>query len=359
MNVSKDIDQSNHLQDQVTIALEQKKPLNICGSGSKNFYGTPSADTALNVKEHIGIISYEPTELVVTARCGTTLESLNKTLSDNGQMLPFEPPAFAPGATLGGTTACAFSGPARPYRGAIRDYVLGCTVINGKAQSMRFGGEVMKNVAGYDVTRLMTGAMGTLGVLLDTSLKVLPLPEHELTLQFESDVQPAIEKMQTLAGQSLPVTASAYHDHKMFIRLSGPESAVVAAAEKLGGEKLRDNSFWTGLREQQIDFFSNTLPLWRISVPPLTPELDLSGECLYDWAGMQRWLFSTDDAQTIRASVEEHGGHAQLFKADDLVKANTDIFHRPQNAIMRLHKRIKHEFDPHGLFNPQRMYPEI
>lgn len=356
MAVNEDKDCTDQLQERVAQASTDNQPQSIRGGGSKLFFGMPSAATELDVSQHSGIISYEPTELVVTARCGTTLESLNKVLAENGQMLPFEPPAFSPQATLGGTTACGLSGPARPYRGAIRDYVLGCRIINGKAQTLRFGGEVMKNVAGYDVTRLMTGAMGTLGVLLDTSLKVLPLPEHELTLVQQTDATSAIEKMQALAGDSIPVTASAFVNGKMFTRLSGAQSAVTATAKTLGGELSPDNNFWSQLREHQLDFFNNPLPLWRISLPALTQELNLAGDCLYDWAGMQRWLYSDEDAQKIRSIAESAGGHAQLFKADDALKRDVGVFHPLQPAIMKLHKKIKHEFDPQGLFNPQRMY---
>lgn len=359
MTVREDTDQTNQLQEHVAQACANDQPLNICGGNSKSFLGTPSKATELDISAHCGIISYEPTELVVTARSGTRLESLNKVLAESGQMLPFEPPAFAPQATLGGTTACGLSGPSRPYRGAIRDYVLGCRIINGKAQTLRFGGEVMKNVAGYDVTRLMTGAMGTLGVLLDTSLKVLPLPENEVTLVQQTDASSAIEKMQALAGDSIPVTAAAFLNGKMFTRLSGAQSAVIATAKTLGGELSSDNNFWSQLREHQLEFFNNPLPLWRISVPALTPELDLTGDCLYDWAGMQRWLFSNEDAHKVRSTVESTGGHAQLFKSDSSLKRDVGVFHPPQPAIMRLHKKIKTEFDPQGLFNPQRMYSDI
>lgn len=359
MALSEDLDQTSELQEYVTQAGTDNQPLSIQGGGSKSFFGMPSAATELDVSQHRGIISYEPTELVITARSGTTLETLNKVLAENGQMLPFEPPAFSPLATLGGTTACGLSGPARPYKGAVRDYVLGCQIINGKAQTLRFGGQVMKNVAGYDVTRLMTGSMGTLGILLDTSLKVLPLPEYELTLEHQTDAPSALEKMQALAGESIPVTASAFLEGKMLTRLSGAKYAVTATAKTLGGEPSTDNNFWAKLRDHQLDFFNNPMPLWRISVPALTPELQLTGDCLYDWAGTQRWLFSNEDSPKIRSTVESAGGHAQLFKADDSLKKNVGVFHPLQPAIMELHKKIKHEFDPQGLFNPHRMYSDI
>ncbi len=358
-NTSADNDLTDTLQQRVTEAVEKKQPLNLRGGASKEFIGFASTATTLDVSGHTGIVSYEPTELVITARGGTTLESLNATLTQHGQMLPFEPPAFSPAATLGGTIACALSGPARPYRGATRDYVLGCRVINGHAHALRFGGEVMKNVAGYDVTRLMTGAMGTLGLLLDTSLKVLPLPEQELTLITESTAAQAIEDMQSMAGLSQPVTASAFIDGRKYIRLSGANNAITAAAKTIGGEISSSQQVWSDLREHKLEFFNSDLPLWRISVPPLTPELPLSGKCLYDWAGMQRWLFSTDDPTVIRSAVESNGGHATLYRASATLKNNAGVFQQPEASIMQLHKRIKDEFDPHGIFNPGRMYTEF
>ena len=359
MSEQPNIDQTQTLQQEIQRAIQNKRAINICGGGSKKFIGLSTDAAELSTSAHSGIISYEPTELVITARSGTTLDALQKTLAENGQMLPFEPPAFGPGATLGGTVACGLSGPARPYRGAVRDYVLGCRVINGKAQSLRFGGEVMKNVAGYDVTRLMTGSMGTLSLLLDVSLKVLPLPESETTLVNETNINDALKAMQALAGKSLPVTATAFSDGKMFTRLSGADSAVSAAARSMDGQVDTDQNFWLELKEHQLDFFNSDLPLWRLSLPPLTPALELTGQCLYDWAGMQRWLFSDENPQRIRDAAQRAGGHAQLFKANDELKAQSGTFHPLPDAVMKLQKNIKAEFDPHDIFNPQRMYPNL
>jgi len=217
----------------------------------------------------------------------------------------------------------------------------------------------MKNVAGYDVTRMMTGSMGTLGLLLDVSLKVLPLPEAEVTLIQETDINTALKSMQSLAGQSLPVTAAAFNNGKMYIRLSGADSAVSASAGTMDGQVIDDQSFWQQVKEHQLDFFTNDLPLWRLSLPPLTPDLDLTGQCLYDWAGMQRWLFSEDSPRDIRNAAEKAGGHAQLFKASDTLKAEAGTFHPLPDALMRLQKNLKTEFDPHDIFNPQRMYPNL
>ena len=359
MSQNTNSEQTKFLQEEIQSAIQKKSAINIKGGGSKNFIGLRAEAAELVTTAHSGIIGYEPTELVVTARSGTTLESLNKTLAENGQMLPFEPPGYGPGATLGGTVACGLSGPGRPYRGAARDYVLGCRVINGKAQTLRFGGEVMKNVAGYDVTRLMTGSMGTLGVLLDVSLKVLPLPETEATLIQETDINSALDTMQALAGKSLPVTAAAYSDGKMYTRLSGADSAVTTAAKAMNGDIIAEQNFWQQLKEHQLDFFTNNLPLWRLSLPPLTPILDTSGHTLYDWAGMQRWLYSEDNPHDIRAAVQSAGGHAQLFKASDELKEQAGTFHPLPNAVMQLQQKIKAEFDPNNIFNLQRLYPNL
>ena len=299
-----DHDIGTDLQQQVEHAANTKTLLNIAGGGSKSFLGVTSNAKTLDVRHHDGVISYEPTELVIKARAGTPLKTLTDMLSDNGQMLPFEPPAFGAEATIGGTVACALAGPARPYLGGVRDYVLGCQVLNGRAQSLRFGGEVMKNVAGYDVSRLMTGAMGTLGVLLDVSVKVLPKAESEITLAQPLDASDAIEAMQALAGSGLPVTASAWIDGDMFTRLSSTEGAVNAAASKLPGDKIENPQLWTELKEQRLPFFSTDAPLWRISTPALTPVMDIEGSWLYDWAGMQRWLKSDAPASVIRSQCE-------------------------------------------------------
>lgn len=352
-------DHTEQLQQQVSAALANNQPVNIRAGGSKSFLGLNSSSDVLDVAGHSGIVSYEPSELVITARSGTPLAQIKQVLAEQNQALPFEPPAYGPGATLGGTMACSLSGPARPYTGAARDYALGCRIINGRSEVLRFGGEVMKNVAGYDVTRLMTGAMGTLGVILDFSLKVLPQTETELTLAHRTDIASALTLMQALAGRSQPVTASAYHDGVMYTRLAGTGNAVAATAKTLAGDTHNDSGFWSDLREHQLDFFNSSLPLWRISVPPLTEPLNLSGNCLYDWAGTQRWLFSEESASNIRQQTERAGGHAQLYRADETLKAEVGVFHPPSSAVMDLHRNLKKEFDPAGILNPGRLYPGL
>lgn len=351
---------AEQIREQIAQAYKEKATLNITSGNSKKFLGVPSNTKALSVAHHNGIISYEPSELVITAKAGTTLVQLNDTLTQQNQMLPFEPPAFGETATIGGTIACGLSGPARPYIGAARDFILGCTIVNGRGEQLRFGGQVMKNVAGYDVTRLMTGAMGTLGVLLDVSMKVLPVAEQEMTLIRPTTVSDAITVMQSLAGKSLPVTASAFHNGHLYCRIAGAPSAVKAAAAQLGGDELTDSTFWHKLKEHKLDFFHQTdMPLWRLSLPALTPDLNLASDTIYDWAGMQRWFFSDKEASTIRQTAMSAGGHAQLYRADLNLQKEVGVFHPPEPAIMTLHKKLKNEFDPAAILNPGRLYAEL
>ncbi len=357
-------DNSAALQAQVEQAVSKKEKLNITGQGSKSFLGIINDATALDISEHSGIVSYEPTELVITARAGTTLKVINRALNEYNQTLAFEPPAYSDNATLGGTIACALAGPAKPYLGGTRDYILGCKVLTGHGKILQFGGEVMKNVAGYDVSRLMTGAMGTLGAILDISVKVLPRSKQEHTLVQETPIEKAIENMQALAGLGLPVTASAYLEGKMYTRLSGTESATSAAAKKLPGDKLPGNQagsieLWLQLREHQLPFFNKKQSLWRISVPALTNPIDINGSWLYDWAGMQRWLFTDATAETVRTATRAVNGHATLFRADENIKREAGVFQPLPAPLLKLHQRLKQEFDPAGIFNHQRLFPEF
>ncbi len=356
------MDSADQIKQQVAQAFGDKSPLAISGGGSKNFLGVRADVAELSTAGHHGITSYEPSELVITAKAGTTLTELRATLAEHRQMLPFEPPAFSDSATIGGTIACGLSGPARPYIGAARDFVLGCTIISGRAQQLVFGGQVMKNVAGYDVTRLMTGAMGTLGVLLDVSMKVLPVAETEVTFVQQLNVDHAITTMQSLAGKSLPVTASAYHHGQLYYRLAGSPAAIKAAAAQLGGDATDDNEFWYELREHKLDFFNQSdMPLWRLSLPALVPELAFESKSatLYDWAGTQRWIFSNADASLIREMASKAGGYAQLFRADKDLKKSAGVNHPPAAAIMKLHRNLKREFDPEAILNPGRLYAEL
>ena len=349
-------DQTLLLQQAVQHAITTKTPLKIAGGNSKAFFGRESAGQLLNVSTHQGIVNYHPSELVLTARAGTPLSTLEQTLAEQGQMLAFEPPHFAESATLGGAIACGLSGSRRPFTGSARDFVLGCKIINGKGEVLSFGGEVMKNVAGYDVSRLMAGAMGTLGILLEVSLKVLPLPAVELTTCFELTPADAINKMTALASQSLPVSGLSYDGRMVYARLSGAEKAVTASVKKIGGEAAKiDSLFWRNLNEQQHEFFQTPMNVWRLCVPPATAELALAGDWFYDWGGGLRWLKSEEPAQRIFAAAEQAQGHALLFKGKD---RTGDVFQPLSGKLQQLNKNVKLAFDPDGLFNPYRMYKD-
>ncbi|MBL8501291.1 MAG: glycolate oxidase subunit GlcE [Nitrosomonas sp.] len=346
----------------IRAALENKIPLQIRGGGSKHFYGNPVAErhgTLLDMTGYHGIVDYEPTELVITARAGTRLADLETALDQHGQMLAFEPPHFGAAATLGGCIAAGLSGPRRAAAGSVRDFVLGVRMLDGKGEDLHFGGQVMKNVAGYDVSRLMAGSMGTLGVLLEVSLKVLPKPVAGLTLGMAMDEAAAIEKMNQWAGKPLPVSATCYTDGRLFLRLSGAEPAVRAAQVKLGGETLKDDDmFWRSVREHTHDFFRPDKPLWRLSIRSTTPPLLLPGKQLLEWNGGLRWLRTGggEDAEAIRAAANEAGGHATLFRHN---QSGISVFHPLPSGMMKIHRALKEKFDPSGIFNPRRLYSEI
>ncbi len=330
-------------------AATERETLRIAGSGTKIFYTRQSEGRTLNVAGHNGIVSYEPTELVITARSGTRLTDIETTLAKQDQMLGFEPPYFGEAATLGGTIACGFSGPRRPYAGAARDFVLGVKIINGKGEILNFGGQVMKNVAGYDVSRLIVGAFGTLGVLLEISLKVLPRPSQETTLSFGMPADKAITAMNTWAGQPLPLSAACHAGDSLFIRLSGTELGVRAARTKLGGEMIeRGDEFWRELREHQHSFFQDNTPLWRLSVPPAVPPMNLPGKWVIDWGGAQRWLKSDAPAAEIRREAVAVGGFATPFR-NCYEHRTTFPNHAP--GLLALHRKLKQAFDPHSVLN--------
>jgi glycolate oxidase FAD binding subunit len=337
-------------------AAERRRPVRIRGSGSKDFYGGVPKGEVLDTTRYAGIVDYAPEELVITARAGTPLADVEAALGEKNQMLPFEPPHFGPRATLGGCVATGLSGPRRAYAGAVRDFVLGTKIMDGRGDELKFGGQVMKNVAGYDVSRLMTGSMGTLGLIMEVSLKVLPRPAQEVTVQFEMDQKHAIAAMNRWAGEPLPVSASCFHDHVLSLRLSGAASAVKAAQAKLGGQALAaGDDFWRGIKEQSANFFRDAASLWRISIPS-TRTLDVPGKQLIEWGGALHWVFTEADAPIVRAAAEEAGGHATLFRS---AKKDGQVFHRLPKPLLELHKRVKRSFDPHGIFNPGRLYSDF
>ncbi len=355
------------LVDRVRQAAASGTALRIRGGGSKDFYGESLQGEVLDVSGLRGVISYEPSELVVTVRAGTPLAELEALLASQGQCLPFEPPHFGPGATAGGMVASGLSGPARASVGAVRDYVLGVVLLNGRGELLTFGGQVMKNVAGYDVSRLVAGSLGTLGVIVEVSLKVLPVAPAEATLRFECSQAQALERLNAWGGQPLPLNASCWVEDEgvgtLYLRLRGAQAAVAAACERLGGER-QDNAKvaadWLACRDQRLPWFEQRTPeqdLWRLSVPQTAPVLDLPDTPLVEWHGGQRWVrAAAAHATTLRAVAAAAGGHATLFKPAEAQGATgVPRFDALTPPLERIHRELKREFDPAGVFNRGRM----
>ena len=348
-------DQSASLLAQVRAAIKHHSPLTIEGCGSKSFYGYPPSPELerLDVSGHRGIIDYAPAELVLHVRAGTRLSEINQLLSDNNQILPFEPPDFDTNATIGGVAASGLSGPRRPYAGSVRDFVLGVTLITGRGEILEFGGQVMKNVAGYDVSRLVTGSLGTLGIILDVSLKVLPAPEVEITRAIavsNQDFQSRLQSMQ----RNMPLSAAAYQDGSLKVRLSGSEAAVSAAEQKISGEDT-DNGYWGKLNK--LECFDGVKNLWRVSVAPAS-KVFLEDAAVIDWGGGIRWL--ADPAYDPRKVLAGEDGHATLMKYnEESLSSGIEIFQPLPEPLMSIHQKLKQQFDPAGIFNPGRMYRDI
>ena len=354
MRSEHDVDNSAALLQQVNQALHSATPLRIQGADSKAFLGRPMTGEVLDTRSHRGIVSYDPTELVITARCGTPLAELAAALDAAQQMLPCEPPSFGSHATVGGMVASGLSGPRRPWAGSVRDYVLGTRVITGHGKHLRFGGEVMKNVAGYDLSRLMAASYGALGVITEVSLKVLPKPRQALSISLEIDPDRALQRLAQWGQEPLPISAACHDGQRLHLRLEGGEGSVAAAHDRLGGELL-DAAYWADLNEQRLDYFAQGQPLWRLSLPNNTAPLALPGQQLIDWGGAQRWLKSDADAAFIRRVVEEVGGHATCY-----TPGQTDSPFQPlPAALMRYHRNLKQQLDPKGIFNPGRLYAEL
>ncbi|CAJ0801149.1 hypothetical protein LMG19083_03543 [Ralstonia psammae] len=361
-------------REAIAHAADSRTPLTLRGGGTKDFYGRAPAPhgTVLGTREWSGIVDYDCAELVITARSGTPLVEIEAALAEHRQMLAFDPPHFAANgqqATVGGAFSSGLSGPRRQSVGALRDFVLGAVVMDGRGDMLNFGGQVMKNVAGYDVSRLMAGALGTLGLIVQVSLKVLPMPFCDATLRFAMAQGEAIDTLNRWGGQPLPIAASAWIDGVLWVRLSGADAAVRAAIAKLGGERVDDAegvALWRDLREQSHAFFARAVqgsrPLWRIALPPATPPLALghasADEQLVEWGGGQRWWIDTANtsANVIRDAARNAGGHATLFRNGDRA---SDIFTPVAAPLMAVHKRLKDSFDPHGIFNPGRLYADF
>jgi len=350
------------LQDRIRTAASNKQALFICGGGSKSFYGERCEGERLDTTELTGIVAYAPSELVITARAGTPLRDIEQVMADHRQMLAFEPPRFGSNGTLGGAIAAGLSGPRRPYAGAARDFVLGIKIVDGTGESLAFGGRVMKNVAGFDVSRLQTGAMGTLGVITEVSLKCLPLPKEEATIVQTTSADESIRRVNMWAGKPLPISATAHHAGRLWVRLSGAPSAVKAALTEIGGERVENSdALWMSVRDHTHPFFAaardEDRALWRLSVKSTAPHADLRGEQMIEWSGALRWLATPADADVgaIRTWARANGGHATLFRGGP----RPGVFTPLDATTAVLHQRIKATFDPHGILNRGRIYPGV
>ncbi len=354
--MTQDKDCKQALSERIALAYTQRQPLRIHAGQSKVWFARPVSGEPVSVSDHRGILDYEPAELVITARAGTPLADIEQTLRDKQQMLGFEPPHFGEQATLGGTIACGLSGPRRAWAGSARDFLLGASIINGKGEALSFGGRVMKNVAGYDLSRLMAGALGTLGVLTELSLKVLPLPEATLTLGFTTSLDESIERCQQYTNQAVPLSASCYHDGRLYLRLSGAEASIRHSQRALGGD-LIDNAeaFWQSVREQRHTFFDSQLPLWRLSVAPASKLPELDGDWLIEWGGGQRWLTSTAETSVITAAARASGGSATLFHKQAKGRSLPPL----DGAVLALHRRLKQALDPAAILNPGALYESL
>jgi len=348
------------LADRVRAATAERTPLQIRAGGTKDFYGNTPRGEVLDPRVLQGILAYEPEELVITALAGTSLTEVEATLQAHGQMLAFEPPHFGSSATIGGCVAAGLAGPRRASSGytygSVRDFLLGARLLDGRGQLLSFGGTVIKNVAGYDVARVLAGSLGILGVIVDVSLKVLPRPVCEATLRFEMDEVTALSKLNSWGGEPLPISASAWSGGTLTLRLSGAAAAVRSARPRLGGEEIGStdaDAFWREVREHTAQFFAGSEPLWRLSLPSTAEPHGLSAEQLIEWGGALRWLRASLPATEIRGRAQRLGGHATLFRGGDRAQG---VFTPLTPALAAIHQRLKAQFDPHGIFNPGRMF---
>jgi glycolate oxidase FAD binding subunit len=333
-------------------ARAARTPLRLTGAGTKDFYGETLAGEPFSLTAYRGVIDYEPSELVITARCGTPLSELEATLAAHGQFLAFEPPAFGGDPTFGGVIAAGLSGPRRPYAGAARDFVLGAHLLTAAGEELRFGGQVMKNVAGFDVSRLLCGSLGILGILTQVSVKVLPRPRLEETVRLELPAARAIECFNEWAGAPLPLSAAAWWGGQAWVRLSGAMAAVAAAHARIGGERVGETparEFWETLRHLRGPLECERL--WRLSLPSATAPLPVEGEVLIDWGGALRWHLDPPAGAPLRELAQRAGGSALMWRGETAGPR----FHPLAQAVQALHRRLKERFDPHGIFNPGRL----
>ncbi len=358
-------DISGELVEIVKSAYQQSQPLKIVGANTKEFLGRNVGGQVVNVGAHSGILEYQPVELVLTARAGTSLLEIQQALAEQQQMLSFEPPVFSAsafvsssGATLGGTLAANLSGPSRPWTGSIRDMVLGVKLINGRGELLNFGGKVMKNVAGYDLARTQAGALGGLGLMTEISLKVLPKPQLRMSLSVEIDETAAILLMNQLSASAKPIDAACWVNQRLYLRLSGSSSSVEQSAKQWQldyGFKIEQQGekFWRDLTEYQLPQMDSQQPLWRFSINPTSAPLNVRGECIIDWGGAQRWVSGEQDLAQLQQQAEQAGGSVALWRNGD---RSSEVNHPLPVAMQQLQQRLKHSLDPKNIFNPGRLY---
>ncbi len=359
-------DIASHLIEQVNTAASQQTPIVIQGNGTKQFMGRAFDNNSniISTAEHTGILNYEFVELVMTARAGTSLAEIDAALAEHNQILACDPARFNGNATIGGSLATNQSGPGRPWSGSLRDHVLGVNLINGKGEHLHFGGQVMKNVAGYDVSRLQAGAMGTLGLMTEVSFKVLPKPASTMTLSCELSMEDTIQLMNELSGKPKPLSGACWDNGVLRLRLSGAKNAVEGTADKWLSQLSNTNviaddsaeKFWSSLRDQQNDFFTNReadVPLWRFSLSPTAPVYRQDEPWLIDWAGSQRWLKGNFSHAELQEWAVANGGEAILYRGGD---RDSEVFYEPNSVLKKIHENLKHSFDPHNIFNSGRLY---
>jgi glycolate oxidase FAD binding subunit len=357
------MDISEKLQKQIIDAVRDNQALQIIGNNTKAFYGRKDNDQSetrtlpLHVAEHSGILDYQPTELTVTARAGTPLSEIIGVLAEHQQMLPFEPPVFDGRATLGGCVASAMAGPRRPWTGAVRDYLIGTRILTGEGKEIRLGGKVMKNVAGYDLFRPMAGALGTLGLMLDITLKLLPLPEQEVSYCMDTDADSMQQILRDLRRRSMPVSGASYHNEQFLLRLSGSISSIDDATNYLPAEmKETGMDYWQELNEHRLSFFDDKRPLYRLVVPAASPYETISGECSTDWGGALRWIKTSLQFDEVQQQTGELGGTASIYRN---ATVGEEVFSPLAAQLLDLHKRIKKVMDPAGILNPGRLYRDL
>ena len=350
-----DVSIEDELRAQVSAVAASGGEIEIIGGGSKRFYGESIEALPIDVSAHSGIIDYDPAELVITLRGGCKLAQVEALLAQQRQMFGFEPPCFGEDSTIGGMVAAGLAGPRRAYAGSIRDFVLGVKLLDGRGQVLQFGGRVIKNVAGFDVSRLMVGALGTLGIILEVSIRVVPQFETEITLAYEhASADEHIRWVNRLGSEPYPVSASLWHDGRSQLRLSGSEQGVREATAQLGGDRVESD--WSQLKEQQLDFFDPAEPLSRVSLPPTTPDLLPGKPQLIEWGGAQRWICGEVDIAALRDQVAGAGGSLCAFRRH---APDVPIFHPLAAAMLTLQRNVKSSFDPAGIFNPGKLYPGL